>query len=393
LKANAAALRARAKVLDLGLGGLHNAWLTNELINRGHAVTRELLKVGSTSVPTAVARRKVFVRDEREATKELAKDLETRSVPRLAILVDNRDSKSIASLILRMPDVSAHPLRFDAMDQPEAIELLPKLDVQHWPLFPAPTASLPTVHPFIEALHEILRIAHEPHGGRSFEPLQALNGSEKFHAVVRRRALAAGTFGFDARDPQHEAPTSRTWISGARTIGEEFNVKACRHASEGTLHPRCVRRALQVIVHVSSRVSLLRSLSTHATSHLHALAFRSTNRDLMVFEGVSSRRATRITDVNLDSCAAFSRLLFPLRPTDARSGDAAMPRDSKKAIMVPPFRCSPGRTRRRRSYQAIKASHTTLCPNCGAAKRSHTACSSCGYVRPGLQIKTSKPTA
>ncbi|MEY3142348.1 MAG: ribosomal protein [Planctomycetota bacterium] len=60
--------------------------------------------------------------------------------------------------------------------------------------------------------------------------------------------------------------------------------------------------------------------------------------------------------------------------------------------MVPPFRCSPGRTRRRRAHQAIKASHTTLCPNCGAAKRSHTACSSCGYVRPGLQIKVNKDT-
>ena len=58
--------------------------------------------------------------------------------------------------------------------------------------------------------------------------------------------------------------------------------------------------------------------------------------------------------------------------------------------MVPPFRCSPGRTRRRRAHQAIKAAHTTLCPNCGAAKRSHTACSACGYVRPGLQIKNGK---
>ncbi|MFZ4749782.1 MAG: 50S ribosomal protein L32 [Phycisphaerales bacterium] len=61
--------------------------------------------------------------------------------------------------------------------------------------------------------------------------------------------------------------------------------------------------------------------------------------------------------------------------------------------MVPPFRCSPGRTRRRRAHQAIKAAHTTLCPNCGAAKRSHTACSSCGYVRPGLQIKNGKGPA
>jgi len=61
--------------------------------------------------------------------------------------------------------------------------------------------------------------------------------------------------------------------------------------------------------------------------------------------------------------------------------------------MVPPFRCSPGRTRRRRSHQAIKAAHTTLCPNCGSAKRPHTACSSCGYVRPGLQIKVGKDTS
>ena len=58
--------------------------------------------------------------------------------------------------------------------------------------------------------------------------------------------------------------------------------------------------------------------------------------------------------------------------------------------MLPPLRVSPGRTHRRRAHQAIKATHTTLCTNCGAAKRSHTACSSCGYVRPGLQIKVGK---
>ena len=33
-----------------------------------------------------------------------------------------------------------------------------------------------------------------------------------------------------------------------------------------------------------------------------------------------------------------------------------------------------------------------LCPNCGAAKRPHTACQACGYVRPGLQVKSTKPT-
>ena len=58
--------------------------------------------------------------------------------------------------------------------------------------------------------------------------------------------------------------------------------------------------------------------------------------------------------------------------------------------MTPAFRQSPGRTRRRRSHQAIKAVHTVLCPNCGTAKRPHTACTGCGYVRPGLQVKTSR---
>ncbi|MSR18158.1 MAG: 50S ribosomal protein L32 [Phycisphaerales bacterium] len=56
--------------------------------------------------------------------------------------------------------------------------------------------------------------------------------------------------------------------------------------------------------------------------------------------------------------------------------------------MNPAFRTSPGRKRRRRSHHAIKATNTLGCPNCGSAKRPHTACSSCGYVRPGLQLKS-----
>ncbi len=54
---------------------------------------------------------------------------------------------------------------------------------------------------------------------------------------------------------------------------------------------------------------------------------------------------------------------------------------------VPAFRTSPSRKRKRRSHLAIRPEAATLCPNCGAAKRPHAACTSCGYVRPGLQIK------
>ena len=33
------------------------------------------------------------------------------------------------------------------------------------------------------------------------------------------------------------------------------------------------------------------------------------------------------------------------------------------------------------------------CPNCGTAKRPHHACRECGYVRPGLQVKPTKPAS
>lgn len=56
---------------------------------------------------------------------------------------------------------------------------------------------------------------------------------------------------------------------------------------------------------------------------------------------------------------------------------------------VPCFRTSPSRKRKRRSHHALKRTQTINCPNCDAAKRPHEACSSCGYVRPGLLVKTS----
>lgn len=57
-------------------------------------------------------------------------------------------------------------------------------------------------------------------------------------------------------------------------------------------------------------------------------------------------------------------------------------------MAVPALRTSASRKRKRRSHHALRPVNTTLCANCGAAKRPHQACPSCGYVRPGLQIKT-----
>lgn len=56
--------------------------------------------------------------------------------------------------------------------------------------------------------------------------------------------------------------------------------------------------------------------------------------------------------------------------------------------MHPCFRTSPSRKGKRRSHHALKAQQSVRCPNCQAAKLPHRACAACGYVRPGLLIKT-----
>ena len=58
--------------------------------------------------------------------------------------------------------------------------------------------------------------------------------------------------------------------------------------------------------------------------------------------------------------------------------------------MHPTHRISRSRKLKRRSHDALRATHTTLCPNCGSPRKPHAACGECGYVRPGLTIKLSK---
>lgn len=58
--------------------------------------------------------------------------------------------------------------------------------------------------------------------------------------------------------------------------------------------------------------------------------------------------------------------------------------------MLPAMRQSHGRTRRRRSHDALKAKTVTLCPLSGMPKQHHRACKESGYVRPGLKISVPK---
>ncbi|MCC5786131.1 MAG: 50S ribosomal protein L32 [Phycisphaerales bacterium] len=58
--------------------------------------------------------------------------------------------------------------------------------------------------------------------------------------------------------------------------------------------------------------------------------------------------------------------------------------------MLPPFRQSHGRSRRRRSHDALTPIIPTICPLSGKPKLSHKACRESGYVRPGLRIRVEK---
>jgi large subunit ribosomal protein L32 len=58
--------------------------------------------------------------------------------------------------------------------------------------------------------------------------------------------------------------------------------------------------------------------------------------------------------------------------------------------MLPVQRQTRTQSKKRRSHDALKAAQVVRCPNCGSAKRPHTACGECGYVRPGLKLRVGK---
>jgi large subunit ribosomal protein L32 len=56
--------------------------------------------------------------------------------------------------------------------------------------------------------------------------------------------------------------------------------------------------------------------------------------------------------------------------------------------MLPVTKKSKMRKRTRRSHLALRPIHLIACPQCGQAKRPHTACGNCGYVNGHVSLKT-----
>ncbi len=58
--------------------------------------------------------------------------------------------------------------------------------------------------------------------------------------------------------------------------------------------------------------------------------------------------------------------------------------------MLPVQRQSHGRTRRRRTHDAITMTKPGICPVSGMPKLHHRVCAQSGYVRAGLTIRVPK---
>lgn len=58
--------------------------------------------------------------------------------------------------------------------------------------------------------------------------------------------------------------------------------------------------------------------------------------------------------------------------------------------MLPTQKLSRARTRSRRSHHAKTLPNIVDCPHCNSPKLPHTACTNCGFVRPGLSLKVEK---
>ena len=52
---------------------------------------------------------------------------------------------------------------------------------------------------------------------------------------------------------------------------------------------------------------------------------------------------------------------------------------------VPKKRTSRSKNRSRRAHHALKASGSSVCPNCGSVKFPHSVCDSCGHYK-GKQV-------
>src|SRR3990167_6150842 len=91
----------------------------------------------------------------------------------------------IGLLVTRMAGMTAHPLPGNVMPIDLLVQRLPKVGVFHWFLGGGlPATFLPVRHPFLNALHHILRVGNQANRTGARQRDQGADRRHQFHAVI-----------------------------------------------------------------------------------------------------------------------------------------------------------------------------------------------------------------
>lgn len=123
-----------------------------------------------------------------------------------------------------MSGVPLKPVPLNCVFKNQSVEGDPQLLI-FYRLFVSglPSVLFPVVDPLGDPLPQVLRISVEIHNARFLERSKSLNRRLKLHLVVGSGGVPTGDLFILALKSQDRAPSSRSWISGARSVGVDLN--------------------------------------------------------------------------------------------------------------------------------------------------------------------------
>lgn len=119
-----------------------------------------------------------------------------------------------------MSGMSFEPMPFDGVLADEPVECDPELLI-FYRLFVGglPPVLFPVVNPLRDPLSQVLRIGVEVNDTGLFERPQSLDGRLKLHLIVGGCRMSAGDLSLFALKSENRAPSSRSRVTGACSVG------------------------------------------------------------------------------------------------------------------------------------------------------------------------------
>src|SRR5689334_21775473 len=117
-----------------------------------------------------------------------------------------------------MARMALHPVPLDLMLRGQRIETLPQIDILHRLLVGSPpSAALPVVNPYADALLHILRVGVEIHMATAALRRKAFDHRSELHAIVGCVRLPAVQFAHVRSEAHEHAPAAGAGVPLART--------------------------------------------------------------------------------------------------------------------------------------------------------------------------------